>query len=80
MAAGRGGLRGPGERKRFRWWTAAALLVAALVVGCADDDGLDGSVAFVVDGTVVAESMSVKAGEFTCGGTVVIMPVENLPG
>lgn len=61
MAAGRGGLRGPGARKRFRWWTAAALLVAALVVGCADDDGLDGSVAFVVDGTVVAESMSVKA-------------------
>jgi hypothetical protein len=38
------------------------LLAAALVVvGCDDDEGPDGSVAFMADGTVVAESMSVKA-------------------
>lgn len=52
------GLRWFGARARV----AAALLVAALVVvGCNDDDGPGESVAFLADGTVVAESKSVKA-------------------
>ena len=53
--------RGSGSRGRFRGWKTIALLVAVLVlVGCDDADGFDGSAAFVADGTVVAESMSVK--------------------
>lgn len=62
MAAGTGGLRWPGARARFRGWMAAALLVAALVlVGCDNDDGPGEPVTFLADGTVVTDSMSVKA-------------------
>lgn len=53
-----GGLRWLGPRA----CVAAALLVAALVVvACDDDEGPVERVAFLADGTVVAESMSVKA-------------------
>lgn len=62
MTAGTGGLRWFGARVGFRGWMVAALLAAALVaVGCDADDGRGEPVAFLADGTVVAESISVKA-------------------